>query len=126
MQQRGLPLGIVLCALAMGIMGILTVIVGLPLLAMPQFNTWGWFFLLYGVFSLASTYGLFRLLPWAWGLTVTLNVLGFIADFIIPSPPELSETPTTPLDIVLSYLIPIAIVLYLLRPSVRARFRPTG
>jgi len=126
MQQRGLPLGIVLCALAMGISGVLFVVFSLPLLALSSTSMWGTIFLVLGVFNLAAAYGLFRLLSWAWGLTIILNILGIILSLVLyaiaPIPQTYSGNSRSLVDIV-GFLISIAIILYLLRPSVRARFK---
>lgn len=126
MQQRGLPLGIVLCAIAMGVSGVLSIFLGVPALALPQLEMWGFIFLILGVFDLAAAYGLFRLLPWAWGLTIILNILGIVLAFAfyasVPLPPEYGRNSISSIDVI-GFLISIAIILHLLRPSVRARFK---
>lgn len=132
-NRTGLPLGIVLCALMNGVNGVLSILVAVPLFGAyyyPQLQVLALATFIWGILSLAAAYGLFRLVPWGWALTVVLNVLSIV--FLASVPllwelwqqfmPSIFEKPGAGIIIIIAIFtaISVVIILYLLKPNVRA------
>ncbi len=123
------PVGVSIIAVLLGIQGALEVIYSLLLFARaPQFvisnggtvavvqvSPWG--FLISGILVLILTYGLWTLRPWAFWVTVIVEIINLIGGFVA------LFSYYYPWAVLLSMVIPAVILIYFLADSnVRTAF----
>jgi hypothetical protein len=123
------PVGVSIIAVLLGIQGALQIIYSLLLfvrapqfiisnagvVAVVQVSPWG--FLISGIVVLILTYGLWTLRPWAFWVTVIVEIINLIGGFVA------LFSYYYPWAVLLSMVIPAVILIYFLADSnVRAAF----
>ena len=112
--SRMRPLGVTIIAILVAVGGVFTIINGLLLLGISPGYTI--FALVLGVLSFVLAWGLWTLKPWAFWLTVVLQVIGLVQAILGLTQGQGNS--------VISLIFPIVVLIYLLWDrNVRAAFR---
>ena len=127
-QPRSRPTGITILAVVAVIGGILSILVGQDLTGIGTASAGdtglgglasitGFLLLINGVLFFVLAYGLWGLRPWAWMLGVGLMVAGFVLNIL-----QYLIDNDLLVSMLVTALIPAAILYYLFRPHVKAAF----
>jgi drug/metabolite transporter (DMT)-like permease len=135
MQKQERPRGVTIIAILIVIAGVLTLFVGIGLLAIGPFIGIGLAFAVFGAISsaigiayLVMAYGLLKGKGWAWTISIIVLIIGIVMG-IISLPRAIagvfSNTGSSLSGDIISIGISAFIVYYLYRPHVKAYFGKT-
>ncbi len=120
--EKRVSLGVVVCAIIMGILGIYGLGYGMVMInwaaLSPEFYVLGLITLAQGVLSLAATYGLMKLMRWGRIVTICVNLLRTL--FLLIFTRQVYSGAALAVEITISLMI----VAYMLLPKVRSTFSP--
>jgi hypothetical protein len=126
-QPRSRPTGITILAVVALISGILSILVSFDLTGIAASaggiglgglaTVTGFLMLISGVLFLVLAYGLWGMRPWAWTLGVGLMAASFVLNIL-----QYINNNDLLVAMIVSALIPAAILYYLFQPQVKAAF----
>lgn len=128
-QSRTRPIGITILAVVALLGGLLNILVGTDLLGLSGATTAsdgdlavpvGILMLLSAALLIVDAYGLWALKAWGWTLAVVLMVLAFLLNLL-----QYVNDNTLLVPMLVSAVIPAAILWYLFQPNVKAAFDRT-
>lgn len=133
------PVGITLLGILQVLLGIAALTIGLSFLGaadqiigglpgpqgIPPERSWavgiGWALVLLGLLAWVYAYGLFKLKPWAWWVTLVPQVLSMVGTLFAAATGQAGSP-----QLLFSLILPLGIVYYLFRPEVKQAFGQSG